>query len=82
MVDRADAVRLAHHHKHRDPAHVGSPVEETNAGNPRRSGYVPGMGMSGTCGPESPLPSIGLAVRPRVNSAARRLRRFGLRPHC
>jgi hypothetical protein len=33
------------------------------------------MGMSGTYGPESPLPSIGRAVAPRVKVATRRLRR-------
>ncbi len=33
------------------------------------------MGMSGTCGPESPLPSVGLAVAPRIKVATRRLRR-------
>jgi hypothetical protein len=31
--------------------------------------------MSGTYGPESPLPSITLAVTPRVKVAPRRLRR-------
>jgi hypothetical protein len=31
--------------------------------------------MSGTYGPESPLPSVGLAVAPRIKAAPRRLRR-------